>query len=234
MDESVRMGTVDAVRAKPVRPGARPGQRMQTILGQDWKIALPVRPADGAPDGGAHLLALHQLHHALDDRVQLHQRRDDQRRPPQLPAALHQQRLLPGDGEHDHLHVLVAVDQVRDRHDDRADPAQPPAAPEPPRGNHAAALDRARDRHGARLEEHLRSAVRRPQPDPAGPRHHQAAARLAVRSADGDGQRDRGQRLEGHPVLHAAAARRPQGDRHASSSRRPRSMAPMPCSASAT
>ena len=47
MDESVRMGTADAVRAKPARPGARPGQRMQTILGQDWKIAYPVRPADG-------------------------------------------------------------------------------------------------------------------------------------------------------------------------------------------
>ena len=107
---------------------------------------------------------------------------------------------------------------------------------EPPRGDHAAALDRARDRHRARLEEHLRSALRRPQPDPSGPRPHQAAARLALRSEHGDGQRDRGQRLEGHPLLHAAAARRPQGHRYRAARsgrgrRRQRRAALPPCDA---
>ena len=215
------------------RTGAR-SLRFTRVLGRDWKIAfLFVLPMVLLMVGlifwpfiSAILMSTTTL--------QLPDRRDRQRRAAQLPAPVHQQRLPAVAAEHDQFHVLVARHQVRHRHDHRADPQQPLPLREPAVGNHAAALDRAGDRHRARLEEHLRSAVRRPQSDPAGPRHHRPAARLAVRSADGDGQRHRGERLEGHSLLHAAAARRPQGHRQRAATRRPRSTAPTPSSGSAT
>ena len=101
-------------------------------------------------------------------------------------------------------------------------------------GDHAAALDRAGDRHGAGLEEHLRPAVRRPQPDPAGPGHHRPAAGLAVRSATwrwaASSRSTSGRAFRSSRCCCLPASRRSTR----SSSRRPRSTAPTRCSASAT
>ena len=175
---------------------------------------LSVRAAHGAADGGADLLAVHQRHPDVDDDIQLQHRRDGAGGPQELSAALHQLRLPAVAVQHDQLHLLVAQHQVRHRHDDRHDPPLQVAVAQPDVGDHAAALDRARDRHGVGLEIDLRPAVRWPQPHPAGRRPYQQAAGLAVGFEPGTGQRHRGERLEGHPVLHAAAASGPQGDRY--------------------
>ncbi len=124
----------------------------QVCWARDWQVGylfvLPMVADHGGPD----LLAVRQRHHASARRRSISTPARPSASASATTSACSQQRLPAVAAEHHHLHVLVAGDQVRRRHDAGADPQQPPALSQHPERHHAAAVDRARDRHGAGLE----------------------------------------------------------------------------------
>ena len=211
------------------RPAARaPAQRQERSSDGTGRSAIPFILPMVVAHGRADPLAVHQCHSDERDGAQLRDRRNDERRSQELhrDCSASSDYLLAMQNTISFT-IWSLADQVRRRHDHRPDPATaachianlmsaimllPWIVPEIVT---ALAWKSIYDPH-----------LRRTQPDLAGPRAHRQAAWLAVGSADGDGQRDRRQRVEGDSLLHLAPACRPQSHRRASNSRRPRSTAP--------
>ena len=203
--------TVASVRIGPARKAAEQTAEVDLRARLDRRLSL--RAADGPPDDRPDRLAVPRRDQTERHLAELSDRRDELGRIPQLREAADQLGLSSGDRQHLHLHVLVAAHQVRHRHDDRADPQQPSALPQHPVRHHAVAVDRAGDRDRADVEEHLRSAVRKSEPDPAWRRRHRPAAGVALRSEPRHAVDHRGERLEGNTLLRSPVSRRAEGGR---------------------